>query len=89
MKSVWKYDVEIGGDVPLAMPVDARIVHVAAQQGPTVVQLWAEVETTAPKVTRQFFIAGTGHPIENGAEYIGTAICLDGALVWHLYELHG
>lgn len=89
MRAVWKYEIPVGFDVDRKMPEGARIVYVGAQDphNPDSVQFWAEVDDSQPTETRQFFIAGTGHPIGPDGEYVGTAICLDGALVWHLYEV--
>jgi len=87
--TVWKYDVPLGFDCDRELPRGARVVHVAAQHPESAesVQFWAEVDTTQPMETRQFFIAGTGHPVRPEAIYLGTAIVCDGELVWHLYEV--
>ena len=89
MKTVWKYDIPVGFDCDRQLPAGARIVSVGAQfpDAAEVVQFWAEVDSDRPTETRQFFAAGTGHPVGE-AEYVGTAICASGALVWHLYEVN-
>ena len=63
-----------------------RIVHVDCQHpalGDTV-EVWFENE---PPTTRRLRVFGTGHPIPDGAEHVGsTARMANGRLVWHVYE---
>jgi hypothetical protein len=50
---------------------------------------WAIVDSERNYEERFFVVVGTGHPapFENKGRYLGTCQQLDGALVWHLFEL--
>lgn len=85
MKAVWKYEIHIGGNTFRDMPEGARILHVGhPSASPMIVSFWAEVDTDAATVTREFTIFCTGHPIPSNYKYIGTDD--RGGLIWHLYE---
>lgn len=51
-------------------------------------EFWAEYSDDAITSTRFFRVFGTGHPVPDGAAYVGTAPRING-FVWHLYELKG
>ena len=89
MKSIWKYTLNIEDNPVLRMPANAQILSVGNQREQLC--LWALVDTqTTVTEGRHFRIAGTGHPVSDGDAsdyiYIGTAIMMDGALVWHVFE---
>lgn len=80
---VYKYPLELKiGRQVLAMPADARILHVQEQhERPT---MWAEVSPGAVG-RRTFAIFATGEPIDDAfTEYIGTVHIA--WTVWHIYE---
>jgi hypothetical protein len=85
---VYKYPLDLrSGPQIIAMPYGAKIVHVHDQVlgGEPHPVMWAEVSTTAPLVSRQFFVLATGHDdVPMGATYIGT-IHVEWT-VWHIYE---
>lgn len=81
MQTIFKYPMQLD-DRSLALPRGAVIRRFAMQHGvPTV---WAEVDSNAPTVTRRVQIFGTGHPLPEGAVYLGS--CDHGQFVWHLFE---
>lgn len=82
MKTVWKFPV---GLEPSMVPLGHRVVHVAMQGADLCV--WAEVEDDPqrPMVAVQWRVIGTGHPVPAVGEHVGS--CLDGAFVWHVYEV--
>jgi hypothetical protein len=83
MKTIWKYEFSIiDGEQSAEMPKGADIVHVGNYAG--VLCAWAVVAPSSAKVTRRFVVHGTGHPIETGEQYLGTAQI--GPFVWHLFE---
>ncbi len=84
MRQIFKYAIPLGG-CHLAMPQDAALLHVDWQLG--LVHLWALVEPNDYMVMRQFVIYGTGHLVDSNAEYVGTVLEPDGALVWHVFEI--
>jgi hypothetical protein len=87
MKTIWKFPLEVGL-THLAMPLRSEIIHLAVQDGQPC--LWAVVEPDAPRVTRSFVTAGTGHPVgqEIGlGNHVGTYLLLDGRFVGHVFEI--
>ena len=45
--------------------------------------LWYLCDPNAKRVGKQFVFVGTGHPIEDGLEYIGQV--MQSPFVWHLF----
>lgn len=94
-RKVFKYGpLEIKDDVQLIhLPVSAKIVHVGSQSN-GYISIWAIVDEDSTEVTsvKQFQIFGTGHPIPEDAQYVGTSIqgtpvtLQNGSLVWHVFE---
>lgn len=80
---VWKYPLKAAGENVLEMPYGAEVLAVQPQAG-VLVMLWAEVNTTAPMVTRRFFVAMTGQDLPVGRKYVGTAQI--NWLVVHVFE---
>lgn len=79
--AIWKVSVQV--DDHWHEVAAGRIVHVACQATPDWVDIWFE---NADMKTRKFTVVGTGHPIPENAEYVGTALAVGGALVWHVVE---
>jgi hypothetical protein len=81
---VFKYPLTFDSVSVVSMIVDAKVIHVASQNG--VVTLWAIVPNSAFVEPRRFRILGTGHelPLEIALEHVGS--CLDGSFVWHVFE---
>lgn len=66
---------------------EGRIVLVAAQTpGDSWPTVWVEQDPDA-KPTIPLVVHGTGHPIDADSEHVGSAVCLNGALVWHVYRV--
>jgi hypothetical protein len=86
MRTVFKYPLA-SIEQTVALPSGARILCVQAQSG--ALCLWALVDTDNPTVDRTFRVYGTGHalPSDFGSRYIGTVQQMNGALVWHVFEL--
>lgn len=84
MKTIWKFPLRLAGVQTINMPDCAKVRHVAVQHilGP---QLWAEVDPTAKTEPRNFAIHGTGQPIADNEQYVGTFH--QGEFVWHVYEV--
>jgi hypothetical protein len=87
---VYKYQVPIADMFSLDLPKGAKILsfHFAQHEQPNI---WALVDETQEATERRdFFLAGTGHPVPNAPDldltFIGTALMAGGALVWHLFE---
>jgi hypothetical protein len=51
------------------------------------VEFWAE-HADDPGVTRWFRAFGTGHPLPEDAQWVGTCPRTPDGLVWHLYEVY-
>ncbi len=50
------------------------------------VEFWAEHDDEA-LASRAFRVFGTGHPLPEGARWVGTCPRTRAGLVWHLYEI--
>lgn len=85
-------------DGPLSVPwcPSSRILHVEAQpSSATLPTLWIEQpylvdhegEAEQPRGERLFIIVPTGEPYapDSVQEFVGTAVCFNGALVWHVF----
>lgn len=94
-RAVWRFEAtaDAGGMFWLTTwPKGAKPVHV--ELVPTGgVQVWAEVpDTDAPQGAKLFELYGTGQPVDENAEYVGTfpqrhpAGPNHGRFIWHLYH---
>ena len=85
MRSIWKYQISISQEVgSFSIPGEgSRIVFVACNE-PHVLTFWVEVVLENLPETREFRVYGTGHYIDEGYDYRGSAV--DGEFVWHLFE---
>lgn len=84
MSTVYKYRLTPGSRSVVEMPKYATILHVGSQDdGPV---LWARVEDR-PLEQREFYVYGTGHPIDDTIEmrFVGTCQTESG-FVWHVFE---
>lgn len=87
MRAVYRY--QVGLDGPVTISITANPAAFGALGYSAGIEFWAEHDDTAPEVPRTFVIVGTGHPVPEGAAYVGTAPRTREGLVWHLYELPG
>lgn len=86
-QTIWKFELKNEGVQELKMPEGAEILTVQTQYEKPC--LWALVNPDAEKVSRGFFIYGTGHPVPKEPypqKYIGTYQLSGGALVFHVFE---
>lgn len=99
--TIYKYDpMENGldnltGDFQLNLPPGARVVHVAPQRSKdTTPKLWIKLDLDLKREPVNFKIVATGEEMPQSMdrhgdvwdwEYVGTAVCLQGEFVWHLY----
>ena len=87
MKTIWKFELETTDVFIVDMPIGAEILTVQEQYGKPC--LWAVVDDDVEKERRAFCIHGTGHPVESPEvkKYIGTYQLMEGALIFHVFEL--
>lgn len=85
MSVIWKFPLRLSGGEQLVrtMPTGAKPVRLAMQNG--VPTLWCLCDEKAAQTDRRFVVVGTGHPVPEDYEYIGT--CDDGPYVWHAFEV--
>lgn len=82
MKTVFKYAIGLTDKATLDVPAGAEWIHVAWQNSRLCV--WGIVESDNEKVSIDFFVVGTGHPMpERPVAHIGSV--LDGPFVWHVF----
>jgi len=83
---VWKFPLPIADHFGVEMPDGAKLLSVQTQScNPC---LCALVDPKAPKVTRWFRLAGTGHEItaDDARNYVGTFQLYDGGFLGHVFE---
>jgi hypothetical protein len=85
VKTIHKYPVFILDEFRLPLPIDAQILTVQMQHGDP--YIWAKVDPDAAKEMRNFRLYGTGHPMDQDGQYVGTFQAKDGQLVFHLFEV--
>lgn len=89
---MFRYLVPVDGKA-YAFDLDHNPVHVAYRFEATAgecVEFWAEhSDGDHDRGPRTFQVFGTGHPLPDGARWIGTCDRTPDGLVWHLYEVHG
>lgn len=83
---IWKFELQITDMQTKKMPVGAKILSVANQNGSLC--LWAMCDTKKPGEDRVIEIIGTGNPVhmDMGVErtFIGTVVM--NPFVWHVFE---
>lgn len=91
-QSVWKFPIEVTDEFTIDMPIGAKVLHIEAQR---VSQhdaqyeqpcLWALVSPDAPTSPRTFYVHGTGHPVRDDGEYLGSFQLYGGSFVGHVFE---
>lgn len=88
MRVVWKYPLHMRGWNELIVDASAKVVLVGTDPACRLPAIWLEHDPTAPvKAMRVFGVFPTGGTIAEHAEHVGSMI--DGALVWHIYEVRG
>ena len=85
VKTIHKYPAFILDEFRLQLPRDAQILTVQMQHGDP--YIWAKVDPSASKETRNFRLYGTGHPMDEDGQYVGTFQTKDGKFVFHLFEV--
>lgn len=86
MTQIWKYPLDVTNPNRVSMPKGAEILCVQIQFDiPT---LWAKVQQENERITRIFWIFGTGHTVPEHLEllYISTFQLTGGALIFHVFE---
>lgn len=84
MNTIYKYPIEITDDQTIDMPEGAQVVHAGLDpQGQPC--LWAKVNNRVRTEPRRIQVRGTGHPLPDDAEWVGTFT--QGPFVWHVFTL--
>ncbi len=84
MRKIHRFEVPVDDQTHvLRFPIDS-IKHVAARD-PYFVEVWAEVNPGRDVQRTVVQVYGTGQPIPDNVEHIGSAITPSGTFVWHLY----
>lgn len=78
---IFRYEVPVD-DQWHVIPGCSGVLHVGCRELETV-EFWAN-PVPESMYSRAFRVYGTGHAIEPGAMYVGTAVAPGGSLVWHL-----
>ena len=85
MRTIWKFEIPIQDEFELQIPMASQVLTVQVQHGKPCI--WVMVNPDAKRITYQFVLRGTGHPIEGDlGPHIGTLQMADGSLVFHLFH---
>jgi hypothetical protein len=83
---IYRYEVVVGHGWQ-RIPLKGPVLHVGSRQ-PSIVELWALYDSSAPTRYREFIVVGTGQPVPvPPVDYHGSVLCElpnDTYLVWHL-----
>jgi hypothetical protein len=79
---IWKYEIEIQGEIRIEMPHASEPLFIANQDDKLC--MWVRVDPTLPKISRTFYIYGTGMDVPSFMHYHGSAQV--GQFVWHIFE---
>ena len=83
MKTVWKYTLSPVSY--LMIPKGSKVLFVDNQK--EIAQLWALVDPSQEKESREFVVYGTGHDVpDNPGNYVGSFLMSSGSLVFHVFE---
>jgi hypothetical protein len=85
-RQVFRYVVPVD-DRPHVIHLTNDPLHVANGMTLDEVEFWAERDMDAPEYPAAFQVVGTGHPVPDGARYVGTCPRTREGYVWHLYRL--
>jgi hypothetical protein len=92
MSVIWKFPLPGPGNVMVAMPKGANVIHVGHQlvaspggYETTFVMAWAEVDPSAEREPRYFSVLMTGEQAPVGGKHLGTIQAE--WLVLHVYEV--
>lgn len=84
-REVWRYKLAVTTSQRIEMPSRAQLIHVAEHPLGDI-SIWAIVDPTAPRVTREFAVAGTGWKIvADEPTYIGS-VAMRAGWVFHVFE---
>ena len=85
-RQVFRYTVKVD-DQPHTFDLTSDPLHVANGATLDEVEFWAEHDPDAPEYPAAFQVVGTGHPLPDGAVYVGTCPRTREGIAWHLYRL--
>lgn len=86
MGEIWKFPLVLCDQPSVLMPTGAKVLSAGCQGEDLFVWAWVP-DTAAPKETRNFFVFGTGNPIDfdlRESTFIGTVQAP--VFVWHVYD---
>ena len=91
MKVIYKYPVPIVDRFSLNLPRGAQVLSVQMQYDNPQMWVLQDTNTDVPPKPRKFAVFGTGHqiPADLSLHHLGTIQMVDGALVWHVFEIMG
>lgn len=86
MRTVHKYQIDLGETVLDGLPFGSEVLAVQAQRDR--IQIWMRVDlSTEETEERTFYAVGTGDALPDvNLDYKGTVQLLEGVFVWHVFE---
>lgn len=91
MKTIYKYEIQPDASAlgaTLMLPERAKFLHIEEQTNDNV-YAWFLVETDNHLEEKRLLIAPTGYALDkfNLGPFLGTFLCLNKSLVFHVFEL--
>jgi hypothetical protein len=84
-EQLWKYPITNFHLAPTELEIPKGGEVLAVQNQFEVPTIWVKVNPDNEKEKRKFQIYGTGHPLDENIDYIGTFQEDNGQLIWHLF----
>jgi hypothetical protein len=82
MRTVYKYPIYTGTAMLHTVP-QGEPVLCALDPASGAPCLWYEVNTDQPQIDMEYETVGTGQPIPDKMQWIGS--CVQGDYIWHIY----
>lgn len=82
--TVWKAVLKAVDVQDIEVPEDAEFLTARDQHDQLCI--WFKCDPSKPLSKRRIATCGTGHPVPEGARYIGTGFLHGGQFVFHVFE---
>lgn len=86
MAQIVRHDIPVDDGAHI-ISTSLGVVHVACTDGYETVQVWTLEDEAVEPTIRYFKVYGTDQPLPKGANYVGTALAVQGTIEWHLFEI--
>jgi hypothetical protein len=86
MITIYKYDIPLTDHISLPLPLGSEILSVGNQRERLCI--WALIDTDVrTEKVHKLRVAGTGHPLNEDVQFLGTVQFMSGDLIFHVFEI--